>query len=74
MMMEKLGELEFLRYIDIYIEVLDQKIKKELELCSSQLSVKIGKYDKKSLLIKEIEKNHVIIKGGEIFYGKYKFS
>jgi len=60
--------------IDIYIEVLDQKIKKELELCSSQLSVKIGKYDKKSLLIKEIEKNHVIIKGGEIFYGKYKFS
>ena len=39
---------------------------------NSRLSIKIGKYNKDNLLIKEIEKNHVIIKGVEIFYEKYK--
>lgn len=57
--------------IDVYVETLNQEIKKELELISSRLSVKIGKYDKKNLLVKEIEKNHVILKGVEIFYGKF---
>jgi len=57
--------------IDIYIETLNQKIKKELELISSKLNIKTGKYDKKNLLIKEIEKNHIILKGAEVFYGKF---
>ena len=59
--------------IDIYIETKDSNIKKELELINSKLSVKIGLYDKENLLIKEIEKNHVIIKGIELFYEKNKF-
>jgi len=59
--------------IDIYVESVDKKIKKELENTNSKISVKIGKYDKSNLLIKEIEKNHVIIKGVEIFYENHKF-
>ena len=46
---------------------------KDLEIFDSKLSIKIGKYDKKSLLIKEIEKNHIIIKGVEEFYEKTNF-
>lgn len=58
--------------IDIYIEIADIKLKNELEKTNSKLNIKIGKYNKDNLLIKEIEKNHVIIKGVEIFYEKYK--
>ena len=54
--------------VDIYIETEDKKIKTEIESISSKVSVKIGKYDKSSLLIKEIEDNHIIIKGVEKFY------
>ncbi|MCK5321384.1 nucleotidyltransferase domain-containing protein [Candidatus Pacearchaeota archaeon] len=57
--------------VDIYIETLDRKIKNGLELIDSKLSIKIGKYDKKNLLIKEIEKNHIILKGVERFYDKF---
>ena len=59
--------------IDIYIETIDRRIKRDLEVVDSKLSIKIGKYDKNNLLIKEIEKNHIIIKGVEIFYERYKF-
>ncbi|RLE45522.1 hypothetical protein DRJ22_04185 [Candidatus Woesearchaeota archaeon] len=59
--------------IDIYIDTTNKKIKKEVELIDSRISVKIGKYNKDSLLIKEIEKNHVIIKGVENYYEKNKF-
>jgi len=59
--------------IDVYAETMGREIKKEIELINSRLSVKIGKYDKKSLLIQEIEKNHIIIKGAEIYYEKNKF-
>jgi predicted nucleotidyltransferase len=59
--------------IDIYLDTTDSKLKEEVELIDSKISVKIGKYDKDSLLIKEIEKNHVIIKGIEIYYEKNKF-
>ena len=59
--------------IDVYIETNDKKIKQDLERINSKLNVKIGKYDRKSLLIREIEKNHIIIKGTEVFYEKYKF-
>lgn len=59
--------------IDIYIETEDTGIKKEIQLSDSKLSVKIGKYNKGSLLIKEIEKNHIVIKGAELYYEKSKF-
>lgn len=59
--------------VDIYLESTDNKLKHELELLDSKLSIKIGKYNKDNFLIKEIEKNHVIIKGGEIFYEYSKF-
>ena len=54
--------------IDIYIEGNNKKLKRELELMNSKSSIKTGGYDRKNLLIKEIEKNHVIIKGVEQFY------
>lgn len=59
--------------IDIYIETQDEKIRKDILSLNMDLSVKIGKYDKSSLLIKEIEKNHIIIKGVEEYYDKSKF-
>jgi len=59
--------------IDIYIDTEDKKIKEEVILIDSRLSIKIGKYNKASLLIKEMEKNHVIIKGVEQYYDKNKF-
>ena len=59
--------------IDIYIETQNRDLRDNIRLLDSKLSVKIGKYDKSSLLIKEIEKNHIIIKGAEIYYEKNKF-
>jgi len=58
--------------IDIYININDNSIKREFSLLDTRLSIKIGKYDRSSLLIKEIEKNHVILKGIEIYYEKNK--
>ena len=57
--------------IDIYIDTTDV-VKKELSLLDTRLSIKIGKYDRSSLLIKEIEKNYIIIKGIELYYEKNK--
>ncbi len=54
--------------IDIYVETEDSAVKKRIEEINSKLSVKIGKFNKDSLLIKEIVKNHVILKGAERFY------
>jgi predicted nucleotidyltransferase len=59
--------------IDIYIDTEDRKLKKEISEINSKLSVKIGEFNLSSLLIKEIIKNHVIIKGVEIYYEKNKF-
>ncbi len=59
--------------IDIYVESRDQNLKRALELLNSKLSVKIGTYNSAHPVIKEIEKNHVIIKGVELFYEKNKF-
>jgi predicted nucleotidyltransferase len=59
--------------IDLFIETRDRSLKRELELLNSKLSVKIGDYDKSSLLIGEIEKNHVIVKGAELYYEKNRF-
>lgn len=59
--------------IDIYIETENSNIKRELHLFDSKLSIKIGKYNKDNLLIREIDKNHVILKGVECYYEKNKF-
>ncbi len=59
--------------LDLYLETKNKKIKEDIELINSKLSVKIGKYNKENLLIKEIEKNHVIIKGVEKFYERTEF-
>ncbi len=59
--------------VDIYIETTDRKIKQGLEQIDSRLSIKIGEFDKENLLIKEMIKNHIILKGAEEYYGKIEF-
>ena len=59
--------------IDVYIETENKKIKKKLESINSKIRVKMGRFDKKSPLIKEIINNHIIIKGIEQFYEKTEF-
>ena len=59
--------------IDIYLETNNSKIKTKIKEINSKLSIKIGKFDTKSLLIKEIIKNHVIIRGMEDFYERAGF-
>jgi predicted nucleotidyltransferase len=58
--------------VDIYISTNNRSIKKELQLADSKLSIKIGQIDVESPLAKEIEKNHIIIKGVEEYYEKNK--
>lgn len=60
--------------IDVYIETSNRQVKKQVELIHSKLSVKTGLFDVNSLLIKEIMKSHVIIKGVEQYYEKIRFS
>jgi len=59
--------------IDIYVETTDNKIKNKLKELNSKLSIKLGKFDTNSLLIKEIIKNHIIIRGMEDFYERINF-
>lgn len=59
--------------IDIYIETKSRNIKKLVEDIYSKINVKIGTFDTKSPLIKEIIKDHIIIRGIEIFYEKQFF-
>ncbi len=59
--------------IDIYIETEDRNLGKELQLLDSRLSIKIGEYNTKNPLVREIEKSHVIIKGIEEYYEKNQF-
>lgn len=56
--------------IDIFIESKDTSIKKNLMKFDSRINVKLGKYDKNNNLIKEIDKNHIILKGFEEYYEK----
>lgn len=59
--------------IDIYLETTENKIKNKIKEINSKLSIKIGDFDINSLLIKEIIKNHVIIRGVEGYYTKNEF-
>jgi len=59
--------------IDIFIETSDSLKKKHLEQRHSLLSVKIGVFDTKDLLIREMMKDHILIKGVEVYYEKTGF-
>lgn len=59
--------------IDLYLETEDSRVKNRLKELNSKLSIKIGEFDTKSLLIKEIIKNHIIIRGLEDFYERTDF-
>jgi predicted nucleotidyltransferase len=59
--------------IDVYIETTNPKEKEVLQKINDSLSIKIGKFNPDDLLIKEIIKNHVIIRGAEEYYEKTKF-
>ncbi len=54
--------------IDIYIKTKSRSVKRSIEEINPKISVKIGTFDIASPLIKEIIKDHVIIRGIEIFY------
>ena len=56
--------------IDIFIETTNRKIKSKVEGINSRISAKVGKFDKNNLLIKEIIKDHIIVKGVEYYYEK----
>jgi predicted nucleotidyltransferase len=58
--------------IDIYVETEDSALKRRLEKIDARLSIKIGKFEKDSLLIKEIIKNHIIIQNAERYYSLIK--
>lgn len=59
--------------IDVYIETNNRNIKKAAESIHSKINAKLGHFDLKSNLIKEIIKDHVIIRGFEEFYEKQFF-
>ncbi|MDO9537120.1 MAG: hypothetical protein Q7J68_02250 [Thermoplasmata archaeon] len=60
------------RDIDIYAETLDESVKTGMESAHSKVRVKTGEFDPDSPLIREIIKNHVILRGAERFYDKVK--
>jgi len=59
--------------IDVYMESSNNKLRDKIKEINSKINPKFGKFDKNSLLIKEIIKNHIIIRGVEEFYEKTKF-
>ena len=59
--------------IDLYINSKDIKIKDKLRNIYENLSIQVREFDKEDLLIKEIIKNHIIIRGGEEYYEKLGF-
>jgi predicted nucleotidyltransferase len=56
--------------IDIYIETKSRSVRKAVEEIHSKINVKIGTFDITSPLIKEIIKDHIILRGIEVFYDK----
>ncbi|MBU1203535.1 MAG: winged helix-turn-helix domain-containing protein [Nanoarchaeota archaeon] len=59
--------------IDVYIETTNRNIKQLVEGIHPKINVKIGLFDLKSNLIKEIIKNHIIVRGFEELYEKEQF-
>lgn len=59
--------------IDIYIGAKNRKTKEKIEALHSKIKVKLGDFDLNDYLIKEIVKNHIILKGVEDFYERTGF-
>lgn len=59
--------------IDVFIETASRRLKGEIEGLDTRLSVKIGGFDATSLLGREMQRGHVIIKGIEDYYEKTGF-
>ncbi len=59
--------------VDLYIMTEDLTVKRGLEDRFSSLNVKPGPFDTENPLIREIIKDHVIIKGVEDYFEKTKF-
>lgn len=59
--------------IDVYIATENTKVREDIQKINDRISVKIGRFNQTDLLIKEIIKNHVIIKGVEEYYEKIRF-
>jgi len=58
--------------IDLFVETRNRAVREQLESIHSRIKVKLGDFDLSSSLIKEIIKNHAILKGVEEFYEKTK--
>ena len=54
--------------IDIFLETADPMRKKQIEQKHSLLSVKTGRFDTADLLVREIMKDHIIIRGVELYF------
>jgi predicted nucleotidyltransferase len=59
--------------LDLYVETKNIKVKKDIEMINSKLNVKIGMFDIKSNLVKEIIKDHIILRGVEEYYERLGF-
>ena len=59
--------------IDLFIESEDPTLKKRLEGHHPALSVKIGVFDLQNPLVREIMKDHIILKGVEAYFEKTSF-
>jgi predicted nucleotidyltransferase len=59
--------------IDLFVESEDRAIKKRLEGLHPSLTVKIGVFDRENPLVREIMKDHIIIKGVEVYFEKISF-
>ena len=59
--------------IDLFIETRDPNVKKDLEKRHSMLSVKTGEFNIENPLIREIIKDHIIVRGMEDYYEKTRF-
>ena len=54
--------------IDLYVESTDREIKRSLQPLDGRLSIQLGAYDHGNPLIREMEREHIIIKGAERFH------
>lgn len=59
--------------IDIYVLAKNKKAKQNLEALYTKINVKFGPFDTSSPLIREIIKNHILLRGVEEFYDKLGF-
>jgi predicted nucleotidyltransferase len=59
--------------IDLYVHTNSAKIKRDIELLHSRLSVKIGELSKEDPLSKEIMAHHVILKGADEYYEAFPY-